>query len=140
MFIQSNPIVVHVWICVGEACVLLAALACVEFYPDHQLPCRIDRTLIAVDVPGDGRCLFYTLFLALGASKGQLLGWYNRKRNHAGICMDAADNDRDKSLLVEWFSSLTNVPQETVDRFNGFILSEPEDIAFCTDLQCACVN
>lgn len=118
-------------LCITKAIVVLAVLACVEFYPFDKLPPRILWNYKLVTVPGDGRCMFSSVWLGTVATQKQQVGWYLRKRNQCGFCMDSVDAKREETMVMDWASNLPDMPQKTRARLQCGESSTHEDLVTC---------
>ena len=68
------------------------------------------------------------MFLAAGASKGQLFAWHLRPRSLQGTCLEKVDADLERELVLKWALSLTDMPKDTHHRLQTGEMSEFEDV------------
>eukprot|EP00435_Cladocopium_sp_Y103_P033811 s1426_g8.t1 len=111
-----------------EACVVLAALCSAELFLPEDCPPRVIFPWKFMNVAGDGRCMWSSLFLATAATKGQLFSWYSRQRNAQGTCLSSTDAALERDLVCDWALRLTDMPKETHARLMKGRLSEMEDL------------
>ena len=118
-------------LCISKAVVVLAVLSCLELFPFDKLPPRILWKYKLVTVPGDGRCVFSCVWLGTAAKQKELLGWYVRKRNQSGCCLESVDAQRETRMVLDWASNLPNMPPQTRDRLLSGHISIHSDLETC---------
>lgn len=106
---------------------VLATLCCIELFPIHKLPPRIAWSYRLVDVAPDGRCLWSCIWLAVGASQSDLVGWYMRERSPTGFAIHKKDASWEKEVVLKWAIKLTDMPPNILERLtHGHCATEKE--------------
>ena len=131
-----------------KAVVLLAFLASVELLPDVDVPQRLVNPFRLINVPADGRCWWSAVWLGHRATKAQLFGWFNRKRNHQGVPLSGPEGQDESKLVMAWALGIENMPPECHKRLlmsqmvqsgdmeTSMCLSKPFQMAFCPFASC----
>ena len=97
----------------NSALVLLASLACADFYPQ---PARLPFGFQLVRVPADGRCFWACLYLSVKASNIDLFAWYHRGRTQSGVALGKKDQENENDAVMQFAMQLTDVPSDCRDR------------------------
>ncbi len=112
----------------AQAGVLLAMLACVEFFDDIQIPRRLPHAFRIVEVGADGRCFWSSLFLAVRATRAELYAWGCRGRSQKGFCYGKKDLELEQNLVLAFGESLTSMPAGCHERFARGHCAHDKDI------------
>ena len=112
----------------AKAGVLLATLACIEFFDDIQIPRRLPHSFRIVDVAADGRCFWSSLFLGVQASRAELFSWGARGRSQQGFCYGKKDLELEQKLVLAFGENLTSMPVGCRERFERGLCAHDKDI------------
>ena len=111
----------------AKAGVLLATLACIEFFDDIQIPRRLPHSFRIVDVAADGRCFWSSLFLGVQASRAELFSWGARGRSQRGFCYGKKDLELEQKLVLAFGENLTSMPVGCRERFERGLCAHDKD-------------
>lgn len=112
--------------------VLLAALSSIELLDASQQPFVVPDQFALLQVPSDGLCFWYSLWLAVAATPQQVHAWFIEPRNATGMPCPAAHKKAENEVML-WALDLCRVTGCTMPtggrkRITDRVCAEMDDI------------
>lgn len=113
--------------------VLLSALASIEFFNPELMPHRMPKAFVVIQVPADGMCFWFSMWLAVAATPDELHSWSVESKNKTGIPSTSVyhfiqEKVKRWALSLESRSAKYPMPEEARTRIQKEHSAEWEDI------------